>query len=127
MREPRPGIRWSGQRVAIRARYVGYMESPAWYQRRRVWLESWRATHDGEPNCVVCGEPWTLHHGHLHHRNYRRLGNENPADLIPLCCDCHARLHAVLELSPAWRHLDRAQATDMIVAMLRRRAEMHHG
>jgi hypothetical protein len=126
VREPRPGLAWSGRRIALRARYASYMDSPAWHQRRQLWLESWTATHHREPACVVCQAPWSLHNGDLHHRSYCRLGHEAFADLIPVCNRCHLLLHAVLERSPAWRRLNRAQATDLIVALLRRRIEAHH-
>jgi 5-methylcytosine-specific restriction endonuclease McrA len=126
VRDPRPGLVWSGRRIALRARYARYMDSAAWSRHRQDWLQAWAATSHGEPACVVCGEPWTLHHGDLHHRSYRRLGHETPADLIPLCRPCHLRLHALMERAPAWRRLDRAHATDLIVAHLRRRTETHH-
>jgi hypothetical protein len=63
-----------------------------------------------------------LSHSDLHHRSYERLGAEADCDLIPLDRACHDRLHAILESSPAWRRLGRAQATDVIVARLRRSA-----
>ena len=43
-------------------------------------------------------------------------------DLIPLCRNCHMALHRVLEFDRSWRRLDRAQATDLIVKALRRKA-----
>jgi 5-methylcytosine-specific restriction endonuclease McrA len=122
MREPRPGLAWSAGRIALRARYASYMESEAWQLRRQQWLNSWTARHDRPPACAICGCPWTLAHGDLHHRSYRRLGQETTADLVPLCRACHTQVHTLLESSPPWRRLDRAQATDMIVALLRRRA-----
>ena len=127
MREPQRGLGWSGQRIALRARYADYMDSPAWYRRRELWLEAWAAAHDQEPTCAVCEAPWTLDHGDLHHRSYRRLGHEGHRDLIPVCNHCHLLLHAFLERSPAWRRLDRAQATDLIVGLLRHRIEARHG
>ena len=39
-----------------------------------------------DPVCAVCGGPWTLRHGQLHHRSYARLGAEAWQDLIPICC-----------------------------------------
>jgi hypothetical protein len=127
VRDPRPGLAWSGRRIALRARYAGYMDSPAWYRRRQLWLEWWTATHNRGPSCVICQTPWTLNRGDLHHRSYRRLGHEAHHDLTPLCHNCHLLLHALLERSPAWRRLDRAQATDLIIDLLRRRIEARHG
>jgi 5-methylcytosine-specific restriction endonuclease McrA len=121
VRDPRPGLAWSGERLAIRARYSTYMDSPAWYQRRRAWLDSWTARTGRPPTCVVCDQPWTLRAGELHHRTYARLGHEDDRDLVPVCKHCHTVIHALLERSPSWRRLDRAQATDLIVARLHRR------
>ena len=122
MREPRPGLGWSAGRIALRARYADYMDSEAWRRRRRQWLNSWVARHGRPPVCAVCGCPWSLAHGDLHHRSYGRLGHETTTDLIPLCRACHTQVHDLLESTPSWRRLDRAQATDMAVGRLRRRA-----
>ena len=51
-----------------------------------------------------------------------RLGHEAHGDLTPLCRACHREVHRVLESDRSWRRLDRAQATDLIVAALRHRA-----
>jgi predicted HNH restriction endonuclease len=96
------------------------MASPAWLARRERWREAWVAAHGAEPTCVACGAPWTLRHGDLHHRSYARLGRERHDDLTPMCRACHVVLHRVLESTPAWRRMDRAQAGDVIIARLRR-------
>jgi hypothetical protein len=98
------------------------MASPAWQRRREAWHTAWVATYGSEPVCLICGRPWSLRGGDLHHRSYLRLGNEADADLIPLCrTPCHQRLHKILESNPAWLKAGRAHATDMIVALLRAR------
>lgn len=127
MREPRPGIPWSRQRVQRRCLYATWMADPAWQARRRRWRTTWLAAHDGaEPVCAVCDRPWTLRHGHLHHRSYTRLGAEADRDLIPLCPHpCHQALHRILESNPAWLRTGRAHATDSIVARLRTEAHRH--
>ena len=131
MRDPRPGLAWSKRRVRRRGAYASWMASGEWLARRRAWRAAWVATHGTEPRCVACGGPWSLFHGDLHHRSYDRLGAERDCDLIALDRACHNRLHAILESSPAWRRLGRAQATDVIVARLRRsatsREEAGHG
>lgn len=120
MRDPRPGLRWSRGRVQRRARYGGYMDSPEWFRRRERWLEQYRCAHGGqEPVCVVCGAPWTLRGGDLHHRTYTRLGAETWQDLVPMCRDHHAALHTMMEQNPAWRKVPREQATDLLAARLR--------
>ncbi len=100
-----------------------YMASPEWYRSRERWLEAWRASHRGsDPVCLVCGQPWRLWRGDLHHRTYARLGREDFHDLAPLCYRDHLCLHAILEGIPAWRRLPRSQATAMIIALLHDRA-----
>jgi hypothetical protein len=95
------------------------MAGPEWLETRQRWLRTWIARCGRQPTCLVCDGPWTLKRGHLHHRCYQRIGSERFADLIPLDCDCHDRLHRILESTPAWRRMNRAQATDLIVAQLR--------
>jgi hypothetical protein len=95
------------------------MASRAWQTRRQQWLTDWIDAHGTEPTCVVCGGPWTLRCGDLHHRSYDRLGHEANTDLIPLDRACHTRLHQILDSNPAWLRLGRAQATDVIIARLR--------
>ena len=121
MRNPRPGLAWSRRRLAANLAIYGiYMDSPEWYRRRELWLDEWRAAHGGgDPYCLVCGAEWTLRHGDLHHRTYERLGGEHSSDLAPLCRSHHRCLHALMESTPAWWRLSRAQATDLIVAYLR--------
>jgi hypothetical protein len=96
------------------------MASRAWQDRRQRWLDDWMTAHGTEPTCVVCGGPWTLRNGDLHHRSYDRLGHEADTDLIPLDRPCHTRLHQILDSTPAWWRVGRPQATDVIVARLRR-------
>ena len=95
------------------------MGSRSWLDCRRHWRDVFVAVHGIEPVCAVCGEPWTLRHGDLHHRTYDRLGHERFDDLIPLCRECHERVHRILECTQAWRVLVRAQASDLIVKRLR--------
>ena len=118
MRDPRPGLPWSQGRVVRRAEYGSYMGSPAWFTRRERWLAERRSTH-GDPVCLVCGQPWALRSGDLHHRTYARLGAEAASDLIPLCRTCHTELHRLLESAPGWRRMPREQATNALVAVLR--------
>jgi hypothetical protein len=99
------------------------MGSVAWQERRHQWYQHWRSTHDCAPVCVVCGCPWSLRSGQLHHVTYMRLGAEEPGDLVPLCPTHHARLHQLWDSSPQWRALGRAAATHGIIAVLRRRLQ----
>ena len=122
MRDPRPGLSWSRGRVLCRQRYETWMASRSWLEQRRRWREAFVAVHRVEPSCAVCGTPWTLGHGDLHHRSYDRLGRERVGDLVPLCRSCHGRVHQILESTPSWRRIARSQASDEIVGRLRARA-----
>jgi predicted HNH restriction endonuclease len=101
------------------------MGSACWRARRAAWRTRWVAEHGREPVCAACGCPWALHCGDLHHRSYDRLGRELDADLTPLCRGCHDQVHVILESSAAWRRMNRAQATDLIIAHLRNRKRRH--
>ncbi len=127
MRDPRPGLIWSIGRLRRRAAYCDYMSSPQWFALREQWAKDWTTRHCIEPWCLICGVPWLLERGHLHHRSYSRLGHEGSRDLIPLCRICHMALHRVLEFDRSWRRIDRAQATDLIVKALRRKSLASRG
>lgn len=120
MRPPRPGLSWSRGRAARREAYASWMASAGWQRLRRAWVADYLARNPTEPVCLACGGPWSLSGGDLHHRSYDRLGHERRGDLVPLDRACHDRVHRILESSPAWGRMDRAQATDLIVALLRR-------
>jgi hypothetical protein len=96
------------------------MASRQWLEVRRHWHAKWVRRNGCEPICVVCGGDWTLAGGDLHHRTYRRLGQEHFEDLCPACRPCHDRIHTVLESNPAWLRLERGQANDLIIALLRK-------
>lgn len=124
MRPPRSRAKHSQVRGAARARYALYMDSPAWWERRRQWLANYRQAHNGQnPTCVVCDKPWIGRHGDLHHRTYEHLGCERNDDLIPMCRSCHDRLHAVIDFSLSLRKLNRSGATDLSIKLLRERSK----
>ena len=64
--------------------YREYITSEKWRKRKQFYFE----THDRK--CRACG---SLKRIHLHHKTYRRLGEERDADLVPLCHNCHTSLH----------------------------------
>lgn len=120
MREPQPGVPWSGRRVARRATYLAWMTSPAWLAARERWHATWIALYGTEPCCLVCGKRWTLRTGDLHRHSYARLGHEHFTDLLPLCRrPCHEQVHQVLDAIPGWRVVGRAAASDAIITRLR--------
>jgi 5-methylcytosine-specific restriction endonuclease McrA len=100
------------------------MASQQWFALRERWAEDWAARHGNEPHCRICGIEWALCDD-LHHRTSERLGKEARQDLIPLCRSCHGALHRILESDRSWRRLNRAQATDLIVLNLRRKARKY--
>ena len=112
MRDPRPGIGWSQRRLQRRAGYAAWMSSPDWLARRRAWYEQSTRRYGNEPTCQICGKPWSLRDGALHHRSYQRLGHEADSDLL---------LHQILESNPAWLKAGRPYAADQIIARLRAR------
>ena len=122
MREPRRGLFWSRGTLTRRSAYATWMTSREWLASRERWRAAWVTEHGSEPSCRVCGRPWSLRRDDLHHRSYERLGHEHITNLVALCRRCHDKVHAVLEASPAWRRMDRVQASDLIVARLRRAA-----
>jgi 5-methylcytosine-specific restriction endonuclease McrA len=62
-----------------------YLRSRGWKERRRLALR--RAAN----RCQDCGAAGKLD---VHHRTYRRWGNELPNDLRVLCAKCHRRRHS---------------------------------
>jgi hypothetical protein len=67
--------------------YAKYLKSHSWKMKRRTVLG--RANH----RCQLCDTRFRLE---VHHRTYKRLGNERDGDLIVLCSSCHARRHGKL-------------------------------
>jgi hypothetical protein len=120
MRDPQPGVAWSRRRIMRRAAYGCWMTSEQWLQVRRRWYKEWIGRYGHDPVCAVCYTPWSLSCGDLHHRSYRRLGQERFEDMVACCRGCHDRIHAVIDANPIWRRMDRALATDMIIAVLRK-------
>lgn len=75
----------SGQlhRLGFR-RYADYLASDHWQELRREYAE-----RDDLPQRCACGDPYEA----LHHESYEFLGEEDPADLVPICDECHRRRH----------------------------------
>lgn len=125
MRDPRPGTGWSRQRIALRAAYGCWIASPQWLQVRRLWYREWLRRYGREPTCAVCGRERSLTGGDLHHRSYRRLGQEHFEDLIPVDRNCHDRVHELWDANPFWRRIDRGLANDLIIGILHQAASRH--
>ena len=77
--------------------YNEYIRSSKWRRKRKQFFESnmWKTYPEGLKAgkfvCYCCGSEDRLD---LHHRTYKRFGNENIAtDLICVCRLCHDRIH----------------------------------
>lgn len=64
--------------------YQAYLQTSEWKEKRGQVLE--RASH----RCQLCYSPDDLN---VHHRTYKRRGNEDLGDLTVLCKVCHERFH----------------------------------
>lgn len=64
--------------------YNKYIKSKKWYKKRNWYFKN------NDNICKSCGSNENIH---LHHINYDRLGNEKMKDLMPLCIECHTKLH----------------------------------
>lgn len=64
--------------------YQTYLKSSHWQEiRKKVFKEyGYR--------CDQCGSTKNLH---IHHITYENLGEEDISDLVPLCENCHKKLH----------------------------------
>ena len=64
-----------------------YLQSKHWKQMRETVYEYYN--HE----CQRCGDTIPLEVANIHHRTYKRLGNEKVTDLILYCEKCHACIH----------------------------------
>lgn len=69
--------------------YFEYLQTPEWDQKRKAHLRS------SKYRCQICNTSGPLH---VHHRTYENRGNEQWADLIALCADCHSHFHNRMEV-----------------------------
>ena len=64
--------------------YQAYINSEHWQTKRKTV----------EQKCFVCGDTIRLD---IHHKSYKRLGNEKKKDLIALCRTCHTAVHEFIK------------------------------
>lgn len=69
----------------MRIDYDTYMSSKEWYNLKGRHKAAGLASQ-----CLSCSRTDKLT---LHHRTYKRFGNEDLTDLIPLCWECHKSVH----------------------------------
>ena len=72
--------------------YREYLLTPEWQERRKARLKAARY------RCQVCNAG--DRRLNVHHRTYKRRGDEEPRDLIVLCEDCHHLFHRNGSLAP---------------------------
>lgn len=70
--------------------YEKYINSEEWHMKRRLVLQ--RAGN----KCEGCGLRQAVH---VHHREYRNLGDEFLFELVALCQSCHQRIHPHREIA----------------------------
>jgi hypothetical protein len=74
--------------VILSAEYRAYIASDEWRDVKRRYRSS-----KLPQKCHVCGSLPV----DLHHKSYKRFGNERLNDLLPLCRACHEAAHAFLK------------------------------
>lgn len=89
--------------------YYRYMRSTAWMAKRRAYFASPRTPK----RCQGCGARERLD---LHHRTYVRFTHELLSDLVPVCRQCHQRIHQGFDS----RKGDLPKRTEIVLAQLRR-------
>ena len=82
--EARAGSRRREARKQRQREYQQYLRSPGWKLRRQVALD--RAGGFCE-DCAVRSN------FDVHHKTYKRKGNERPEDLVAVCRQCHKARH----------------------------------
>jgi hypothetical protein len=79
---------WRDRLFEMGMTYKEYLSSSHWKSIKIKYLKSGRPRY-----CLVCGTiPYSLHH-----ITYHRLGQEHIGDLLPLCRDCHQKLHEYIK------------------------------
>ena len=64
--------------------YLEYLQTPEWKEKRQA------AIFRARGRCQVCNCTGPIS---VHHRTYKRLGDEDPEDLTALCLTCHDLFH----------------------------------
>jgi len=74
--------------------YYKYIQSDRWQEKRSQYYSSKMNnlfSMNGSWKCICCMKsniPLDLHH-----RTYKRLGNERLLDLVTVCRECHEMIH----------------------------------
>ena len=65
--------------------YRDYLKTDHWKNTRERYKQS-----KFKYKCIACGTDKKLN---LHHKSYKRVGNERLTDLVWLCEECHLKVH----------------------------------
>lgn len=68
-------------------KYEDYLNHWAWKEKAE-WIK-----HIRNNRCERCGDKKYLH---VHHKDYKSLGNETKDDVEVLCKDCHKKEHGII-------------------------------
>ena len=79
-----PDLQQSDPQAYFMHKKSAYLQSSIWSQKRNQILQR------DNYACVHCGRHTSLN---VHHIRYSNIFNEQPADLLTLCSDCHMALH----------------------------------
>lgn len=71
--------------------YDSYMASEEWDGRRSLYFRQ------HAKRCRACGSDEDIE---LHHLSHEKMGDEPDTDLVGLCVDCHAAVHAAARVNP---------------------------
>jgi len=73
-----------------KSQYQEYLKTEHWLDVKKRF----RASKLCKKRCYVCGGRSNIH---IHHKSYKRIGNERLWDLIELCATCHKSVHKYLQ------------------------------
>ena len=79
-----PNLQQSDPQAYFMHKKAAYLQSSIWQQKRNQTLQR------DNYACTSCGRHTSLN---VHHIRYSNIFNEQPADLLTLCSDCHTALH----------------------------------
>ena len=79
-----PNLQQSDPQAYFMHKKSAYLQSSIWSQKRNQTLQR------DNYACTSCGRHTSLN---VHHIRYSNIFNEQPADLLTLCSDCHTALH----------------------------------
>ncbi len=74
--------------------YKDYLKSEHWINLRKRFYNSKKVKKMKEiHNKVLCEFCYGNENLNLHHRTYKRIGNERLDDLVVVCKECHYHIH----------------------------------